>query len=298
MSPRRVLVLGAGGMLGTAMVAELAGQHITTIAAARRALTALPEGALAAPAVDLRDAAALARLCEAAAPDAIVNCAGLIKQRPDAADPIASIEVNALLPHRLAALCAARGMRLIHISTDCVFSGAPDGHRGPDGYREGDPPDPADLYGRSKLLGETTAPGCLTLRMSLIGREAAPSRYGLVEWFLAAPSPVQGYQRALFSGLTTPVAARLIARLLCDAPALHGLWHAAAQPISKLDLLRAMRDRARPEIDVEPVPGPAIDRRLDGAALRAATGWSAPGWDAMLDGILGASPVPVRQGGA
>lgn len=286
MSAMRVLVLGAGGMLGAAVVPALAQAGFAVTAAARRPLPAPPGGAVL-DSGDLRDAAGLHRLIDAAAPDAVVNCAGLVKQRAEAGDPLAAIETNALLPHRLAALCAARGARLLHIGTDCVFSGEPDGRRGPQGYRENDPPDPQDLYGRSKLLGEVAGPGCLTLRMSLIGREPAGSRLGLVEWFLGADGPLRGFSRALFTGLTTPVAARLIAQVLRDHAALDGLWHVAAAPISKLDLLCAMRDRARPGVPIEACDTPVIDRRLDGGAFAARTGWAAPGWDSMLDEMLG-----------
>ena len=282
----RVLVLGAGGMLGSAVVPALAAQGFQVAAAARRPV-AVPLGAAFLPCGDLRDAGALRRVVDDAAPDAVVNCAGLVKQRPEAEDAIAAIETNALLPHRLGALCAARGARLLHIGTDCVFSGAPGGSRGAAGYREGDPPDPPDVYGRSKLLGEVTGAGCLTLRMSLIGREAGGARFGLVEWFLGAEGPLRGFSRALFTGLTTPVAARLIARVLRDHADLHGLWHVAADPISKLGLLCAMRDRARPGLAILATDTPVIDRRLDGSAFAAATGWAAPGWDTMLDELLG-----------
>jgi dTDP-4-dehydrorhamnose reductase len=91
----------------------------------------------------------------------------------------------------------------------------------------------------------------------------------------------------LFSGLTTPVGARLLARLLRELPQLHGVWHVAAEPISKLDLLRAMAKRARPGLDIEAVAEPAIDRRLDGSAFAARTGWMAPSWPQMLDELLG-----------
>ncbi len=284
----RVLVLGAGGMLGSAVVPVLAAAGFAVTAAARRPVP-MPGGAGFLPCGDLRDADAVRRVIEAAVPDTLVNCAGLIKQRAEAEDTIAAIETNALLPHRLAALCTARGVRLLHVGTDCVFSGRPDGQRGAAGYRETDPPDPQDLYGRSKLLGEVTGAGCLTLRMSLIGREPAGSRLGLVEWFLGAEGPVRGFSRALFTGLTTPVAARLIARTLREHPDLQGLWHVAAAPISKLDLLLALRDRARPGLPVTASDTPAIDRRLDGGAFAARTGWSAPGWNAMLDEMFGRS---------
>src|SRR6185503_15884533 len=96
-------------------------------------------------------------------PDAVVNAAGVVKQRGEAAEAIPSIEINALFPHRLAVACGELGAYLIHYSTDCVFSGRTGN------YSESDMPDPVDLYGRSKLLGEVSGPGCLTLRTSMIG---------------------------------------------------------------------------------------------------------------------------------
>ena len=113
----------------------------------------------------------------------VVNCIGLVKQRPEAADAAALVRANALFPHQLRAACAQRGARLIHISTDCVFSG----DRG--GYAEDDRPDPADLYGRSKLAGEPEGEGVLTLRTSMLGRELDRAS-GLLEWFLSVRGEV------------------------------------------------------------------------------------------------------------
>src|SRR5256884_5002424 len=157
--------------------------------------------------VDVRDPDAIARAIDCARPDAIVNCVGIVKQRAEAADPIASIAVNALFPHRLAAAADAAGARLIHISTDCVFSGGR-GH-----YDETDVPDAEDLYGRSKLLGEVAAPH-LTLRTSLIGRELKGCG-GLVEWFLSRRGRlVRGDKSAIFSGVTTTQMAPILGSLL------------------------------------------------------------------------------------
>jgi len=280
----RVLVLGAAGMLGSAMVRELSNAGDDVIASTRPGAK-LPDG-MASMAADLGDEAALSGLIAEAKPDAVVNCAGIVKQRADADDAIANIMINALLPHRLARLCADHGARLVHIGTDCVFSGRPDAARGPRGYRESDPADPADLYGRTKLLGEATAERCLTLRMSLIGREPSGTGRGLVEWFLAARSPVSGYERAQFNGVSTTVASRLVRQCLHENLDLSGLWHVGGEAITKLDLLRKIRDRARPELQIEAVPGPSIDRRLDSTALETRIGWKAPDWNEMLDELF------------
>jgi dTDP-4-dehydrorhamnose reductase len=281
----RVLVLGASGMLGSATVRELAAAGLAVHAAARRPQL-VPPGVTPIAVSDLCDPGELKRVFSESAPDAVVNCAGLIKQRPQANDPVAAIMVNALLPHQLSALCAERRARLIHVGTDCVFSGAETGVRGPEGYRETDPADAADIYGRSKLFGDVSAPNSVTLRMSLIGREPSGDSSGLVEWFLAARPPLRGYAKALFTGLTTTVAARLFVTILKEQPELEGIWHVAAKPISKLDLLRAMAERVRPGIAIEAVGTPFVDRRLDGSPFSLRTGWSAPSWPSMIDEML------------
>src|SRR5207244_2190179 len=107
----------------------------------------------------------VAKAVETARPDVVINAIGIVKQRATAHDPVLSITLNSLFPHRLAALCRSSRARLIHFSTDCVFSG----RRGD--YSEDDNPDPVDLYGRSKLLGEVDGSGVLTIRTSIIGRE-------------------------------------------------------------------------------------------------------------------------------
>jgi len=103
-------------------------------------------------------------------PDVVVNCVGLVKQLAHASDPLQAVPINSLLPHRLAALCKLAGARLVHISTDCVFSGAKGG------YLESDYPDANDLYGRSKLIGEVDYPHAITLRTSIIGHELSGNR--------------------------------------------------------------------------------------------------------------------------
>lgn len=281
----RVLILGGLGMLGHRLAATLRATHAVTITV-RDAADRLPSDYPAVEVldgIDLRDGRALDAMLAAARWEVVVNAAGVIKHRSEADDAAQAIAINALLPHQLAAACRRHRMRLIHFSTDCVFSGAADGLRGPSGYRVGDPTDARDLYGLSKLLGEVDGPGTLCLRTSLIGPELR-GHHGLLDWYLRQPeAQVRGYTRALFTGLTTPVAARLVDFLIREQPTLEGLWHVAAEPISKYALLQAVRERYGRGAPIVPWDAFQCDRRLDGSAFRARTGWHAPAWPAMID---------------
>ena len=161
----------------------------------------------------------LERVLEIARPDVVVNCIGVVKQIAAASGPVRMVRLNALFPHELAAICQARQIRLVHISTDCVFSG-----RG-GGYRENDIPEPVDLYGRSKLAGEPSGHHVLTLRTSMIGWELAGRRQGLLEWFVAQRGgTVRGYRHAVFSGPTAPVLSRAILAVIDRHPNLSGTF--------------------------------------------------------------------------
>jgi dTDP-4-dehydrorhamnose reductase len=277
----RVLVLGGDGMLGHQLVRTLRERHEVRAtfrggAAGRPDPVALaPEARY--PGVDVRQPDTVLAALADFRPEAVVNAVGLVKQRPEAGEAVACLQVNAVFPHQLATLCRAARARLIHVSTDCVFSG----RKG--SYTEDDVPDAEDLYGRSKLLGEVRdQEHCLTLRTSMIGLEVA-RKTSLVEWFLAQPGAVRGFTGAIFSGLTTFELARLIDRLLQRHGDLHGLWHVAAAPISKYDLLRHLAAAlGRTSLRVEPSDEIACDRSLDGSAFRRRTGYEPPPWEAML----------------
>ncbi len=277
----KILILGGDGMLGHQLLRTWTGTHDVRVTL-RQPLAAYARFGLftagnSIDRVEATDQARIEAVVRQQQPDAVVNCIGIVKQRSEAKAAIPSIEINALLPHRLRAWCEASGARLVHISTDCVFSGRAGG------YRESDTPDPADLYGRSKLLGEVEhAPG-VTLRTSIIGLEL--SRFtGLVEWFLAQRGIIHGFRRAIYTGLTTRELARVIAHVLLRQPGLHGVWQVASAPITKYDLLvrlSAMLDRRDIEIEADDVF--ACDRSLSGDAFTAETGYVAPSWDAMLE---------------
>jgi dTDP-4-dehydrorhamnose reductase len=287
----RVLILGGGGMLGHKLWQVCRDRFDTWVTvrgprAAYRRFGIFDESRLVAG-VDAGDFDSIVRAIGQTRPDAVVNCIGIVKQLAAARDPIQSIAVNSLFPHRAAALCAAAGARFVHLSTDCVYAGTK-GH-----YTEQDVADATDLYGRSKLLGEPDAPS-LTLRTSMIGRELSTSS-GLVEWFLAnRGKTVAGYTRAYFSGLTTEALSHTIADLIEGQPSISGVQHLAAEPISKYDLLVMLRDTLAVPIDIQPRDEPAIDRTLDGSRLAAAAHLRVPGWPEMIR-ALAEDPTPYAD---
>jgi dTDP-4-dehydrorhamnose reductase len=227
--------------------------------------------------VAVEDLASVTRAIDEAAPDVAINCIGIVKQSPLVADAPQLIQVNSLFPHQLAEACHARGVRLIHVSTDCVFSG----RRGR--YTEQDVPDPTDFYGQSKLAGEAFGDGVVTLRTSMIGREFR-TKNGLLEWFLSQPagSTVSGYTNAVFSGPTALELARAIVRVAADHAELEGTFHVGAEPISKHDLLLELRDAFGRDLRIEPCEEPVVDRSLDSSRFRAASGWDPPAWNRMV----------------
>ena len=275
----RILILGGDGMLGHQLLRRLRAGHElrATLRQNAAAYAAWPmfDSRSAYFDVDVRSADRLAKVFADFRPVAVINAVGIVKQRPEAEEAIVSIEVNALLPHRLALLCRTAGARLIHMSTDCVFSG----ERG--GYTEADPCDARDLYGLSKRLGEVTGPGCLTLRTSIIGPELS-RKAGLLEWFLAQRGSVNGYTGAIFSGFTTLEMSRIIERLLASQPGLSGLYHVASKPISKFELLGAIRDALGLETRIAPYSDFRCDRSLDASKFGRDSGYIAPGWPEMI----------------
>ena len=276
----KVLVLGASGMLGNALLRFFAGSNGYSVAGTVRSeavLRYLPHDLCrhVVTGVDVEDSAGLENVFTAVRPDVVVNCVGVVKQLADSEDPLVAIPINSLLPHRLARLCQSAGARLIQISTDCVFRGA----KGM--YREEDSADAQDLYGRSKLLGEVDQPHALTLRTSLIGRELA-SAHSLVGWFLAQEGSVKGYERAIFSGMPTVELARVMRDFIIPHPDLHGVYHIAAGPISKYELLKLVASVYEKQIRIIPDRDFVIDRSLSGERFQAATGYVAPDWPDLI----------------
>lgn len=276
----RVLILGASGMLGNAMLRILSQSKACEVRGTARSAGVLRhfEPSLAqriVTGIDVENVDALTTLLADVRPSVVVNCIGLVKQLAQADDPLSALPINALLPHRLARLCGLVGARFVHISTDCVFNG----RKG--SYLESDPSDAEDLYGRSKYLGEVAYPHSITLRTSIIGHELS-SAHGLVGWFLAQEGTVKGYRKAIFSGLPTVELSRIVRDVVLPQPGLSGLYHVAAEPIAKYNLLQLVRDAYGKTIAIEPDDSVAIDRSLNAERFQKATGYVAAPWPELV----------------
>lgn len=277
----RALVLGVTGMLGHVLYDQL-GLYGHEVFGTARSIGRASDTFRQQPVthvfqgIEASDPDAILGVLAEVQPQVVINCIGVIKQVPAAKDPVTSISLNALFPHRLALFCRAVGARLIHISTDCIFSG----RKG--NYLESDSPDADDLYGRSKLLGEVIDAHCLTLRTSIIGHELQSS-FGLLEWFLAQQGTTKGFTQAIFSGFPTVELARIIAEYVIPNPSLNGLYQVSSNPISKYDLLQIVARCYGKEIHIEPDDSVKIDRSLNSDHFRKDTGYHPPPWEKLVE---------------
>jgi len=287
-----IIVLGANGMLGHKMFQTLRARFPATVGTLRGAPKGMSRSFVKQyPAdsfyigQDVMKTEALRNFLTTQRPDFIINCVGIIKQLPAAKEAIPSILINSLLPHLLADWASAWGGRLIHFSTDCVFSG----RKG--NYTENDPSDAEDLYGKSKYLGEVHRDNALILRTSIIGRELEGFR-SLLEWILAQHGKtVEGFVHAIHTGVTTIYLSQLASRIIAEFADLAGIFHVATQPISKYDLLQKIKQCYHLDVQIEPNYDFQCDRSLRSEAFLTRTGWAVPDWDTLL-AELAADPTP------
>jgi len=275
----KVLVFGASGMIGSTIFRVLGNNKSWDVygtvrnASIKQHFTDDLANNLIAH-VDV-DEYQLEDVFEQIHPDVVINCIGLTKHLPEASDPLRAISLNSMLPHRLNKYCNQFSSRLVHISTDCIFSG----NKG--GYKENDPSDAKDIYGKSKYLGEVIDGQAVTLRTSTIGHEILTS-HGLLEWFLSQKEKCKGYSRAIFSGLPTVTLAEIIRDHVIPNKDLSGLYHVAGSPISKYDLLQLIAQEYNKEIEIIYDESFVIDRSLNADKFRDATGYVALDWPTLL----------------
>lgn len=272
-----ILVLGVTGMLGSSVFRYLSADANKNVYGTIRGVSGKgyfteEQGKKLFENIDVLRLDDLVAVISKVKPDVVVNCVGLIKQIEGASNPLNVLPINAMLPHRLERLCALSGARLVHVSTDCVYSGK----RGL--YRESDSSDAEDLYGKSKFIGELhDVPHAITLRTSIIGHELNGNN-SLIEWFLSQSNAVKGYKNAIFSGLPTIELARIISDYVIERPGLSGLYHVSADPIDKFSLLKMVSEVYGKDIHIEPDTDFCIDRSLDSSRFREVFGYKPPCW--------------------
>ena len=277
----RLLVFGANGMLGHKIL-EVLGESFEVWGTVRNQQAANVLRRTLAPErlvvdVSAERVASAVEVLDRLSPDVIVNCIAVGTRRSEDVDARVSRAVNARFPHQLASWCSVNGSRLIHFSTDAVFSGT----KGR--YREDDVADPVEAYGRTKLLGEVRGPGVVTLRTSMIGWELS-GHSGFLEWLATqVGKTVYGYTNVLFSGLSTASLARTVRLIVSDGENLDGIFHVASEPISKLELIRSVTAYLHWPIRIEPVPEPRRDHSLDSSLFRRSLpAWREPTWGDMV----------------
>ncbi len=277
---RKIFVIGASGMLGNSIMRFFSeSDEFVTIGTVRtenkKLLLPTQLHANIISGVDINDIENLKNLFLKIKPDFVINCIGVVKQLDHSKDALISIPINSLLPHLLARFCADVKARLVHISTDCVFSGT----KGM--YVESDIPDAVDLYGKSKYLGELDYSHTITLRTSMVGHELDSSR-SLVGWFLSQKGTVKGYSNAIFSGLPTVEISRIIRDYILPRPQLKGVYHVSAEPINKFVFLKLVAEVYGKDIVIEEDKSLNIDRSLDSSLFRGITEYYPQPWPELI----------------
>jgi dTDP-4-dehydrorhamnose reductase len=278
---KRILVLGASGMIGHTIFNELSKNEnydvYGTIRKFDNWVNKFPQKNLEKirPNVDAENFDTIMRALASIQPDIVINCIGLIKQIPLAKDPLTIITLNAQLPHRISMVCRTANARLIHLSTDCVFEGTKGN------YTEEDNPDAKDIYGRTKYLGEVFYPHCVTIRTSTIGPELKGG-FGLLEWFLVQKDEIKGFTKAIFSGFPTVELASIIDNFIIPNESLSGLYHIASKPISKYSLLKLIAEEYEKEIKIIPDDSFFCDRSLDSSNFNNIVKYKANDWKSLI----------------
>lgn len=278
---KRVLIIGAGGMLGHKLYQSFS-NRFETFATLRKDFNEYQSiGIFSRNSIfdnlEAENLEIINKIVQEIKPDAIVNAVGIIKQLPNSNNIIETLKINSIFPHQLSEIASANGSRLICISTDCVFSGKKGN------YTEDDLPDASDLYGKSKNLGEVVNNDFLTIRTSIIGREIG-SKHSLLDWFLSNEGKkVKGFKKAVFSGFPTFVLADILADIIEKFEDLNGLYHISSEPINKFDLLNIIKDKFGANIEIEAEEDFVINRSLNSSKFRKVTGFAPKSWNEMIE---------------
>ena len=286
----KILILGGSGMLGHKFLESWQKSHIVKCTLRKEIQFYNNSHFLnkenSIENVDVLDITKVDKVIEDFMPDILVNCVGVTKQIIDQSKIMHSIYINSYLPHKLKEISEKYNTRLILMSTDCVYSG----DKG--FYKEDDISDATDIYGKTKALGEIDSEGVLTLRKSTIGLEIY-NKHGLIEWFLGQKEIVNGYSKAIYSGVTSQELANIIETIMIDYPNMSGLYNIASKPISKYKLLSDLNERLNNILDIQSDDTVVCDRSLDPNKFQNDTKIQVKAWEVMLDEL--AEEIKLRK---
>lgn len=247
---KKIIILGTLGMAGHIMAEHLDSLNKYEIYGIARS----KDSKYVSKEIDVTDFNSLEKYIQEIKPDYIINCIGILVSKSNN-ELTTAIQINSYLPHFLSELGNKLNYKLIHISTDCVFSGK-DGQYKEDSFRDGN-----DNYARTKALGEVINDKDLTIRTSIIGPELKTNGTGLLDWFLKQKEPIKGFSKAYWSGVTTLELAKQIESFLEQD--IIGLYQLCPETkISKYDLLKEFAKIWNKDIEIGDNPDYKVDKSL------------------------------------
>ena len=269
---KKVLILGSGGMLGHVVYS-----HFKTLNKFYLIDTSFTKKFNTnSHILDVRNNKEIELYILKHKPDVVINCIGVLLQGSQK-DPSNAIYINSYFPHFLSKTLSSYKSKLIHISTDCVFSGA----KGD--YKEIDFKDSTDVYGLSKSLGEIVNENDLTIRTSIIGPELKIQGNGLFNWFMLQKNRIKGYTNVFWSGVTTLQLAKAL--VLAIENDITGLYHITNQKkINKMDLLTIINKYSNKNLLIDPLDNIVSDKSfLD---TRKEINFEIPSYDIMIKELV------------
>jgi len=269
MNKYKILILGTTGMLGSEMYKFFARDKKFQIFKMNRKYS---KNSIK---INIEDQDDLINKIKLINPDFVINCIGWIKQKYVSGKM--PYIINSQLPLFLSQLSLILKFKLIHISTDCVFTGKKGN------YLDNDKKDAEDLYGLSKNLGEVKNLNTTTLRTSIIGFENGLKKYGLLEWFLSQKINVKGFDKVLFSGLTTLELSKIIKRYIFNKKLYNNILNVSSKPISKFELLKLIKITFNKDVRITKCTKIKLNRTLNSKKFKKITSYKCPSWKKMLN---------------
>jgi len=264
---KKILILGATGLIGHQVFMCLKANKDYEVFNFARQRKIAEDTVL----LDARNEHRLEQEILEVKPDIIVNCMGVLIAEANR-DPENAIFLNAYMPQRLKNIANLLGAKLVHISTDCVFSGKKGS------YIEADIKDADDTYGRAKALGEVTQSPHVTLRTSVVGPEIKDGEE-LFHWFMCQEGQIKGFTRSLWSGVTTLELAKTVEWVIEND--IQGLYHVTnGQSINKFDLLMLFKKYTKKDIEIEKVEGRVTNKSF--VDTRQEMNYTIPDYDEMV----------------